>query len=185
MGIDPKDADKFLAEMQREFETRKATRETMDFNAQDQVQLFGKFSTPQSFNFEEAVTREFATGNFDPQTYRDIVTLGSIRSNFIEFKNTFLDESEIKKPERTLEEDPSEENFKAWKEYNIDLADNKKAIGWVDSFVKMVGNDITIMATTSKGLNGWLGNLIISSKRFAEVATGGIKQTSGKIFGLK
>jgi hypothetical protein len=180
MGIDPKDADKFLADMQREFETRKATRETMDFNAQDQVQLFQKFAQPQSFSFEEAVTREFATGNFDQKTNDAIVTLGSIRSNFIEFKNTFLNPDNITKPIEPIEKNPD-----AWKDYELEIADNNKAIEWVDSFVRMVGNDIIIMATTSKGKGGWLGNLIISSKRSAEVITGSVQNTGKKLFGLR
>lgn len=180
MGINPKEADKVLTEMQREFETRKATRELMEFSAQDQVQLFNKFAQPQNFSFEEPVTREFATGNFDQKTYGSIVTLGSIRSNFIEFKNTFLNPDSIGKPLQ-----PRELNPEAWKEYDAAIADNKKASDWLDSIIRMIGNDITIIATTSKGQGGWLGNLIITSKRIADVATGSIRQEGKKVFGLR
>lgn len=184
-GLNPKDAEKVLAEMQREFETRKATRELMEFSAQDQVQLFNKFAQPQTFVGHEPVTREFATGNFDNKTYGAIVTLGSIRSNFIEFNNMFLNPDSIDKPLKTLEQDNSEANQAAWRAYDKEILDNEKALRWNQSFIDMVGNDITIMATTSKGLTGWLGNLIISSKRLAEVATGSIRQTGKGIFGIR
>jgi hypothetical protein len=51
--------------------------------------------------------------------------------------------------------------------------------------IDMIGDDITIRATTSKSLTGWLGNLIISSKRVAEVTTGMMKDAGKKMFGLR
>ena len=51
--------------------------------------------------------------------------------------------------------------------------------------VKIIGDDATIIGTNSKSRQGWLGGLIISSKRFAEISTGAIKEAGGKLFGLR
>jgi hypothetical protein len=51
--------------------------------------------------------------------------------------------------------------------------------------IDMIGDDIIIRATTSKSLTGWLGNLIITSKRLAEITTGMFKDEGKKLFGLR
>jgi hypothetical protein len=50
--------------------------------------------------------------------------------------------------------------------------------------IDMIGDDITIRATTSKGKEGWLGNLIITSRRIADIATANLKDAGKSVFGL-
>lgn len=142
------EADKFLQELERHYDLKKTVKETMEFPAQDQTQLFSKFATPEHFEGNESVTRENATANLSENDFQIIVAQGSIRSNFIHM----------------LKEE---------------FSDDKNIIKVVD----MIGDDIIIRATTSKGKSGWLGNLIISTKRVAEVTTGMFKDAGKGLFG--
>jgi len=55
----------------------------------------------------------------------------------------------------------------------------------INDIIDMIGDDIIIRATTSKGKTGWLGNLIITSRRLADVTMSNIKDQGKKIFGVR
>lgn len=52
----------------------------------------------------------------------------------------------------------------------------------INQVIDMIGDDITIRATSSKGKDGWLGNLIITSRRLAEVSTANLKEAGKSMF---
>jgi len=54
----------------------------------------------------------------------------------------------------------------------------------IKQVIDMIGDDIVIRATTSKGKEGWLGNLIITSRKLAEIATANLKDAGKSMFGL-
>lgn len=54
--------------------------------------------------------------------------------------------------------------------------------GNIKKVVDMIGDDVIIRATSSKGKSGWLGNLIITSRRLAEVATASFKDAGKSMF---
>jgi hypothetical protein len=54
----------------------------------------------------------------------------------------------------------------------------------IKEIIDMIGDDITIRLATSKGRGGWLGNLIISSKKLAEIATRSLGEAGKSIFNL-
>lgn len=172
------DADKLLQDLERHYDIKKTVKESMEFPAQDQTQLFHKFATPESFEADESVTRENATSNLSEKDFAIITAVGSIRSNFIHFRNSFFDYNDLVEKLK-VETDADKKAI-----LQADIDDSKKAVMWIDNFIHMVGDDIIIRATTSKGKKGWLGNLIISSKRFAEISTGAIKEGGKKLFGL-
>ena len=64
--------------------------------------------------------------------------------------------------------------------FKADFPDDKH----IKQVIDMIGDDIVIRATTSKGKEGWLGNLIISSKRLAEITTANLKEAGKSMFGL-
>lgn len=167
------EAEAALRELEKQFDMRKTAKETMEFPAHDSTALFARFASPDKFEGDEAVTRENATGNFDAKTFEILVTTGSIRSNFIHFRNSFL----------------KEENLETGNLSNEKIAtikkDNKKALEWIDSLINMIGDDILIRATTSKGMGGWLGQLIITSRRLGEIVTQNLKETGKSMLGLR
>lgn len=55
----------------------------------------------------------------------------------------------------------------------------------IKEVIDMIGDDIIIRATTSKGRDGWLGNLIITSRKLAEVATADLSTGAKSAFGLR
>ena len=52
----------------------------------------------------------------------------------------------------------------------------------IKEIIDMIGDDITVRLATSKGRGGWLGNLIISSKKLAEIATRSLGEAGRSIF---
>lgn len=150
------EAEKFLRELDSQMEMKRTVRESLiDIPPNDVTRLFYNFATPEEFEkgdsvSNESVTRENATSNLSLQDYKIIVTIGSIRSNFIHLlKSEFRDDKNIQK------------------------------------IVDMIGDDIIIRATTSKGLGGWLGNLVITSRKLADVSMANIKEEGKKLFGLR
>lgn len=146
------DAERVLRDMESAYDIKKTVKDSMDFPANQPIQLFNRFATPEHFSNEsnnvDVVTRENATGNITPDIYKRVTTQGSIRSTFIfMLREEFKDDANIIK------------------------------------VINMIGSDITTEMTNSKSLTGWLGNLIISSRRIAEVTTGMIKDTGRKLFG--
>lgn len=152
MGYKMGDAEKVLRDMESQYDMRKMAKDAMDFPANQPIQLFNRFATPEHFsqNNDDVVTRENATGNITPSIYSRVTTQGSIRSTFI-----FM----------LREEFPNDANIK--------------------KVVEMIGSDITTEMTNSKSIQGWLGNLIISSRRIAEVTSGMVAGAGKKVFGLK
>lgn len=166
-------AEDALRELEKQYDLKKLVKETMEFPIHDTTALFAKFASPDKFEGEEAVTRENATGNFDPETFKILVVTGSIRSNFIRFKQSFLNKDSLEKGNLSKEE------------YEAIVKDNQKATEWVESLINMIGDDILVRATTSKGKEGWLGNLIITSRRLGEVVTQSLKDTGKSMLGLR
>jgi len=64
--------------------------------------------------------------------------------------------------------------------FKVDYKNDKH----IKEIIDMIGDDITIRLATSKGRGGWLGNLIISSKKLAEIATRSLGEAGRSIFNV-
>lgn len=170
----PQDVERYIEDLKREADVQSTIKSTMQFPSRDLAQLFEKFSEPVELKQDETLTREVNTANFDNNSYLTVATQLSIRKDFQQFKKQFL----------VVEKLTQEEIAKLSENEKRDYYDKMKAIIWVDSIVETIGSDAMIVSAASKGRGGWLGELIISSKRIGEVFTVGMKdKVKGGLFG--
>lgn len=168
------DVEKYIDNLKQQMQIQKTVKDTMRFPSRDLAQLFEKFAEPRELTNGNIVSRELSTGNFSADIYFRIVTIGSIRSNFKEhFLDLFLSQENL----------DGEKIKELSKEEKKEYYDIQKARVHVQSLIKMMGNDMTILATASKGKEGWLGNLIISSKRIGEAFVYPLQQAKKSILG--
>jgi hypothetical protein len=69
------------------------------------------------------------------------------------------------------------------KELQFELDDYTIGLENMDSVINSIGSAAIIMSAASKGKEGWLGNLIISSKKLAEIITSPIQGVKKGILG--
>jgi hypothetical protein len=153
----PQDVDKALREIEQFADMKRSVKDSLiNFPDHDNVQLFGKWSQPEQFlDNNDAVTRENATANLMERDFKRVVLMESIRSNFIRMFSDFIDDKDMKKNDKNIL-----------------------------TIIRFIGDDTTIIKTTSKGLKGWFGQLVITSKRIADVATGSMENAKSA-FGWK
>ena len=176
------DIEKYVESLKREAEIQKTVKDTMRFSSESQTQLFEKFAEPEELKDGDSVSRELPTGNFDADLYTRVTTLLSIRGNFVQFRDTFLGKDLDKEEFKTLVDEAKDNEEK--KAELKDYKDKQNAKIWINSIIKQIGDDVTVIAAASKGKKGWLGNLIITSKRIGEVATMTLKEKGKSIFGM-
>lgn len=168
------EVEQYIEQLKKEADVQRTIKDTMQFSARDLTQLFEKFAEPEAIKRDEdSVSREINTANFDNETYLIVATMLSIRKDFVQFKKQFLNIENIK-PEDVNAMDSDQK---------ADYIDKQKALIWVDSIIETIGSDAIIFAAASKGREGWLGNLIITSKRIGEVVSVGMKDVKKGMFG--
>lgn len=158
----PQEVEAYINALKREADVQQSVKQTMQFPSRDLAQLFEKFAEPVELKQDEAITREVNTANFSENIFLTVATELSIRKDFQQFKKQFLMIDPKVKVEE-LDEDGKKDYY-----------DKQKANIWIDSMIETIGSDAIIVAASSKGLKGWLGELIISSKRIGEVFTFGM-----------
>lgn len=179
--------EQYIEQLKKEADVQKTIKDTMSFSARDLTQLFEKFAEPDPIKKDsDSVSREINTANFDDETYLVVATLLSIRKDFVQFKKQFLNLDAVKEDDIKEWKDAAkgkDQAAMAAQEMLDDYYDKQKALIWVDSIIESIGSDAVIFASASKGKKGWLGNLIISSKRIGEVFSYGLKDVKKGIFG--
>lgn len=160
----PQEIEAYINTLKREADVQQSIKSSMTFPSRDLAQLFEKFADPQELSQDQTITREVNTANFDNDAYLIVATELSIRKDFQQFKKQFLN-LEVKTKEEIAAMNDAEK-----REYY----DKQKAIIWIDSIIETIGSDAIIVSAASKGRKGWLGELIISSKRIGEVFTWGV-----------
>lgn len=189
MGYKTGDAEKALAEINKTFDAQKAIKESLEFPAQDQIQFLGKMVDPKEFaNAQDVVTREVTTANLSEADYRRVVAILQTRVDFMEFKKQFFDPKEFTSKIDMIDKklkDVTDEKVKAAlnekkEKLETDRDDNERAIVWIDSVIFQAGAYATIICSSSKGKDGFLAKLAITTRKIGEVITGSVRdQTKG------